>query len=79
SPQSWLKNDKKLSLGPISLAIDGEIWVLYQNGSVENYISGVKDNFKLKGVNQFSQTKNLDLSSEEDGFITFVDNKNTIY
>jgi len=79
SPQNWLKNDKKLSLGPISLAIDGEIWVLYQNGSIENYISGVKDNFKLKGTNQFSQTKNLDLSSEEDGFIAFVDNQNIIY
>ena len=79
SPQSWLKNDKKLSLGPISLAIDGEIWVLYQNGSIENYISGVKDNFKLSGTNQFSQTKNLDLSTETDGFITFVDNQNIIF
>jgi len=79
SPQNWLKDNKKLSLGPISLAIDGEIWVLYQNGSIENYISGVKDNFKLSGTNQFSQTKNLDLSSEENGFITFIDNQNIIF
>lgn len=79
SPQNWLKNDKKLSLGPISLAIDGEIWVLYQNGLVENYLSGVKDNFKLKGSNQFTQTKNLDLSTEENGFLTFIDNQNIIF
>lgn len=79
SPQNWIKNDKKLSLGPISLAIDGEIWVLYQNGLIENYISGVKDNFKLSGSNQFAQTKNLDLSSEDNGFITFVDNQNIIF
>lgn len=79
SPQNWLKNDKKLSLGPISLAIDGEIWVLYQNGLIENYISGVKDNFKLSGSNQFAQTKNLELSREDNGFITFVDNQNIIF
>lgn len=79
SPQIWLKNDKKLSLGPISLAIDGEVWVLYQNGLVENYLSGVKDNFKLSGTNQFTQTKNLDLSADEDGFISFTDNQNIIY
>ena len=79
SPQSWLKNDKKLSLGPISLAIDGEVWVLYQNGQIDNYLSGVKDNFKLSGNNQFTQTKNLDVSSEDDGFISFVDNQNIIF
>ena len=79
SPQIWLKNDKKLALGPISLAIDGEVWVLYQNGLVENYLSGVKDNFKLSGSNQFTQTKNLDLSAEENGFLSFVDNQNIIY
>ncbi len=79
SPQIWLKNDKKLALGPISLAIDGEVWVLYQNGLVENYLSGVKDNFKLSGSNQFTQTKNLDLSAEDDGFISFTDNQNIIF
>jgi len=79
SPQSWLKNDKKLALGPISLAIDGEVWVLYQNGLIDNYLSGVKDNFKLSGSNQFTQAKNLDLSSDEDGFITFTDNQNIIF
>lgn len=79
SPQIWLKNDKKLALGPISLAIDGEVWVLYQNGLVENYLSGVKDNFKLSGTNQFTQTKNLDLSADEDGFISFTDNQNIIF
>lgn len=79
SPQNWLKNDKKLSLGPISLAIDGEIWVLYQNGQIDNYLSGVKDNFKLSGTNQFTQTKNLDLSVEDDGFISFTDNQNIIF
>ncbi|MPM47807.1 hypothetical protein SDC9_94525 [bioreactor metagenome] len=79
SPQNWLKNDKKLALGPISLAIDGEVWVLYQNGLIENYLSGVKDNFKLSGSNQFTQTRNLDLSAEENGFITFSDNQNIIF
>lgn len=77
--QNWLKDDKNLDLGPVSLSIDGEVWVLYQNGSIENYISGVKDNFKLSGNNQFTQANTLDVSPEDDGHIVFVDNQNVIY
>lgn len=77
--QNWLKNDKNLSLSPISLSIDGEIWVLYQDGSIENYVSGVKDNFSLSGSNQFSQTTSLDVSLDDDGHLAFVDNQNLIF
>lgn len=77
--QNWLKDDEKLDLGPISLAIDGKIWILYQDGLMENYISGVKDNFKLSGGNQFNQANILDVSLEDDGHIAFVDNQNVIF
>ncbi|MDD4938087.1 MAG: hypothetical protein PHX34_03700 [Candidatus Shapirobacteria bacterium] len=77
--QNWLKNDKNLDLGPTSLSIDGKIWVLYQSGVIENYISGVKDNFKLSGSNQFNQASILDVSLEDDGYITFVDDQNLIF
>jgi len=79
SAQNWLKNDKKLSLGPISLAIDGRIWVLYQNGQVENYLSGVKDNFSLKGDQDFDQASNLTVSLEDDSYLAFLDGSKTIF
>lgn len=77
--QNWLKNDKELELGPVSLDIDGEIWVLYQNGQIENYISGVKDNFALKGDQQFNRANNLTVSLEDDAFISFLDGESLIF
>ena len=79
SAQNWLKNDKKLSLGPISLDIDGKIWILYQNGQVENYLSGVKDNFSLKGDQDFNQASNLTVSLEDDSYLAFLDGSKTIF
>lgn len=77
--QNWLKNDKELELGPISIDIDGEIWVLYQNGQLENYISGVKDNFSLKGDQQIDQASNLTVALEDDSFLAFLDGQNIIF
>lgn len=77
--QNWIKNSKELELGPISIDIDGEIWVLYENGEVENYISGVKDNFSLKGGQQFNKANNLTVSLEEDGFISFLDGQSLVF
>ncbi len=76
--QNWLKNDAKLNIGAISLAINGQIWVLHQSGLVVPYSSGVKSNFKVSQASNFTKTNNLDVTLEKD-LITFVDNENIIY
>lgn len=76
--QNWLKNDAKLELGASSLSINGKIWVLYQNGSVSPYLSGVKDNFKPSQASEFTKTDNLDVTLEKE-LLTFVDNDNIVY
>jgi hypothetical protein len=76
--QNWLKNDAKLELGASSLSINGKIWVLYQNGSISPYLSGVKDNFKASQASEFTQTNNLDVTFEKE-LLTFVDNDNIVY
>lgn len=76
--QSWLKNDAKLELSASSLSINGKIWVLYQNGTVASYLSGVKSEFKASQKSEFIKTNNLDVTLEKE-LLTFVDNDNIIY
>lgn len=76
--QNWLKNDAKLNLGAISISINGKIWILYQNGTVVPYLSGVKDSFTPNQTSQFTQTDSIDVTQEKE-LLSFVDNKNTIY
>ncbi|MFA7676187.1 MAG: hypothetical protein WCY28_02140, partial [Candidatus Shapirobacteria bacterium] len=76
--QNWLKNDAKLELGAVSLSINGKVWVLYQNGSITPYLTGIKSEFKPSQVSQFTVTSNLDVTQEKE-LLTFVDDNNIIY
>jgi len=76
--QNWLKNDAKLDLNSQSLSINGKIWVLYQNGIVTPYLTGVKDIFRPSQESQFIKTDHLDVTLEKE-LLSFVDNENTIY
>ncbi|MDD2483219.1 MAG: hypothetical protein PHE71_03025 [Candidatus Shapirobacteria bacterium] len=76
--QNWLKNDAKLELGASSLSINGKIWVLYQNGNISPYLSGIKSDFKPSQDSQFIKTNNIDVTQEKD-LLIFVDNDNIIY
>lgn len=77
-PQNWIKNNVKLELGAASLSINGKIWVLYQNGTVSPFLSGVKSEFKSSQESKFNKTNNLDVTLEKE-YLTFVDNDNIIY
>lgn len=77
-PQNWLKNDAKLDSNSVSLAINGQVWVLHQNGSITPYLSGVKTEFKPNQASTFTQTNHLDVTLEKD-LIAFVDNENIVY
>lgn len=76
--QNWLKNDAKLDSGTASISINGKIWVLYQNGTVVPFLSGVKEEFTPNQTSQFTKTDNLDVTQEKE-LLSFIDNDNTIY
>lgn len=77
-PQSWIKNDGKLEANATSLAINSNIFVLYQNGQVTSYTSGVKQDFKLVQQEASSQANSLNLTLSS-GIFAFIDNQNLIY
>jgi len=76
--QNWLKNDAKLDSDATSLSINGKIWVLYQNGTVVPYLSGVKEDFNPSQSSQFTKTNNIDVTQEKE-LLSFIDNDNVIY
>lgn len=76
--QNWLKNDAKLDSDAVSLSINGKIWVLYQNGTVVPYLSGIKEDFTPSQASQFTKSDNLDVTQEKE-LLSFIDNNNIIY
>ena len=78
SAQNWLKNEAKLDPEADSLSINGKIWILYKNGQVSSYLSGVESKFKANQVSQFTKTTNIDVTFEKE-LLTFADNDNLIY
>ncbi|MDD4785184.1 MAG: hypothetical protein PHH12_01895 [Candidatus Shapirobacteria bacterium] len=78
SAQNWLKNEAKLDLTADSLSINGKIWILYKNGEVSSYLSGVETQFKANQESQFTKTNSIDVTLEKE-LLTFVDNDNIVY
>jgi len=64
-------NEKQDLSGAVSLAIDGSIWILYSNGSVEKYTSGLRDGL----YTDFNLDKPI---QKADTFFT-NENQNNIY
>ena len=75
---NWLKNNAKLDSNSQSLSINGKIWVLYQNGEITSYLSGVESEFKANQESKFTKTNHLDVTLEKE-LLTFVDNENIVY
>lgn len=78
SGQIWLKDGQSLPSNPSSLAINGNIWVLSDNGQIALFVLGIKENFKLSQPPQFTKTKNL-VVGIDNGILAFVDNDNTVF
>jgi hypothetical protein len=77
-PQNWLKNDLKLEIGSKYLAIDGQIWTLTSSGSINLYISGVKDNFRQKQSFDISSASSFSTNSDSD-YLIIADKSKFIY
>jgi len=63
---NWLKDDLTLSPSPTSLAINGQVWVLSQNGTITPYLQGKKDNFKPSQSPSCTTCHNLVVSPDTD-------------
>ncbi len=50
-PELYFAPDLKISLaGVVDMAIDGAIYLLYQNGEVAKFLGGRPDNFQIRGL-----------------------------
>ncbi|MFA6250850.1 MAG: hypothetical protein WC686_05150 [Candidatus Shapirobacteria bacterium] len=76
--QKWLKEGQNLPASPASLAINGQIWVLSQNGSITPFTRGVKDNFSPSQPSSATQAANLLIGVDTD-LLIFTDNNKLIY
>lgn len=46
----WLANQKTLNTKAMDMAIDGDVWVLSDDGGIERYRRGAKENFTVTGM-----------------------------
>lgn len=49
SKQSWLKGERRVLEGAISMAIDGSIWILKEGGEILKFTHGLADPFAISG------------------------------
>jgi len=46
----WLKQDQTITINPVDMAIDADVWIAGNSGEVEKYRRGSKENFSLNGT-----------------------------
>lgn len=46
---SYLQNPSIFDKPPVSMTIDGSVWIVFENGTVKKYTKGTEDSFSLKG------------------------------
>ncbi len=62
----WLKQDQSISIAPVDMAIDSDVWVLGNLGVVERFRRGVRERFVLNGVPAGVKTSKIAVSMESD-------------
>ena len=55
----WLKQDQTISVAPVDMAIDSDVWVLGDSGQVERFRRGVREQFTLSGVPEGAKTSKI--------------------
>lgn len=55
----WLKQDQSVSVNPVDIAIDSDVWVLGDLGVVERFRRGVREQYVLSGVPVGAKTSKL--------------------
>jgi len=78
APRIWLKDGQTLPSDPVSLAINGNIWILSKNGQVAPYSLGTRQQFKTGPVPQFTQVHHLVTTLNQD-LLAFIDGDSYVY
>ncbi len=69
----WLKQDQSMSITPVDMAIDSDIWVVSETGQVERFRRGSKENFAVSGL--VAGMKVVRIAAESEGKrIAMMDN-----
>lgn len=63
----WLKQDQSISVTPVDMAIDSDVWILGDTGKVERFRRGVREQFELNGVPEGVRPTKLAVQLEGDG------------
>ncbi|MBU1130347.1 hypothetical protein KKE45_03445, partial [Patescibacteria group bacterium] len=76
--QNWLKEKETLPDEPTSIAINGKIWILSQDGNITPYLRGEQDNYKQNKEGEINNANNLVVTLDDD-ILAFTANDNIIY
>jgi len=63
----WLTQDQTISVNPVDMAIDSDVWVLGDTGMVERFRRGSREQFVLNGVVEGAKTSKIAVQIEGDG------------
>ncbi len=78
TPVSWLKSGQSLADNASSIAINGKVWVITDNGQITPYLRGTKDTFTPSQQITATHARNLIVGIDSD-ILAFIDDGNTIY
>ena len=69
----WLKLGQNMSIVPVDMAIDADIWVVAEDGEVERFRRGSKEQYSLSGLTEGMKISRLAVEPEGDK-IALLDN-----
>ncbi len=78
SGQSWLKDKQSIPPQPVSMAINGKVWILLNDGQIIPYVRGQKDNFKPQQSPSTTSAANLIVGVDKE-IIIFTDKNQYLY
>lgn len=74
----WLKQDQSISVNPVDIAIDSDIWVLGDSGSVERFRRGAREQFVLSGVPEETKTSKIAVQTDGPSLAILDTNKGVV-
>ncbi|HOX96407.1 MAG TPA: hypothetical protein PLI45_03415 [Candidatus Woesebacteria bacterium] len=63
----WLKQNQSISVMPVDMVLDANVWVLGNDGTVEKFLRGAKEQFILNGVPEGTKATRIAIQQEGDG------------
>ncbi|TRZ42343.1 hypothetical protein D4S03_12405, partial [bacterium] len=74
----WLKQDQTISVAPVDMAIDSDVWVLGDSGQVERFRRGVREQFTLSGVPGGAKTSKIAVQMDGPSLAMLDTNSGTV-